>query len=202
MNARIEKYLVAYNLVQLTGWLAAIIVLPFNLLYSFWIILFCQIFSLLEIFHAYKKWTNSSPFLCFIQTGARLMILYFSIIILCSIYLQPLNFFFTKHRAESIIYLMFASWCVAEIIRYTYYSTELLNQKLKGIVWLRYNAFILCYPVGLICEIYIIVNLFVITSLYVKIFLILVLIAYMFLFPRLYLHLLKQRKLKLNSNNK
>ena len=173
MNARIEKYLVAYNLVQLTGWLAAIIVLPFNLLYSFWIILFCQIFSLLEIFHAYNKWTNSSPFLCFIQTGARLMILYFIIIILCSIYLQPLK-----------------------------YSTELLNQKLKGIVWLRYNAFILCYPVGLICEIYIIVNLFVITSLYVKVFLILVLIAYMFLFPRLYLHLLKQRKLKLNSNNK
>ena len=33
MNARIEKYLVAYNLVQLTGWLAAIIVLPFNLLF-------------------------------------------------------------------------------------------------------------------------------------------------------------------------
>ena len=91
---------------------------------------------------------------------------------------------------------------VAEIIRYTYYSTELLNQKIKVIVWFRYNAFILCYPVGLICEIYIIVNLFVITSLYVKIFLILVLIAYIFLFPRLYLHLLKQRKLKLNSNNK
>ena len=202
MNARIEKYLVAYNLVQLTGWLAAIIVLPFNLLYSFWIILFCQIFSLLEIFHAYKKWTNSSPFLCFIQTGARLMILYFSIIILCSIYLQPLNFFFTKHRAESIIYLMFASWCVAEIIRYTYYSTELLNQKIKVIVWFRYSAFIILYPIGVACEFFIMYLVFINNNFGLKIILIVITIAYIFLFPRLYLHLLKQRKLKLNSNNK
>ncbi|MBK6276195.1 MAG: hypothetical protein IPF58_16590 [Saprospirales bacterium] len=82
---------------------------------------------MLEIFHAYNKWTNSSPFLCFIQTGARLMILYFSIIILCSIYLQPLNFFTKKQKA-----IMFnVAWCFAEIIRYAYYITQLLKKKIK-----------------------------------------------------------------------
>ena len=75
MNARIEKYLKAYNLVQLAGWLLALVSLPFSFMLSFYTVCFVQLLSLLEIFHAYKKWNNSSPLLCFVQIAARLFIL-------------------------------------------------------------------------------------------------------------------------------
>ena len=52
MNARIEKYLTAYNLVQLAGWLLAIISLPINFLFSFYAICVVQLLSAAEIFHA------------------------------------------------------------------------------------------------------------------------------------------------------
>lgn len=41
---------------------------------------------------------------------------------------------------------MFCSWSIAEIIRYGYY----LHKNSKLIKWLRYNAFIINYPIGVI----------------------------------------------------
>lgn len=187
MNARIEKYLKAYNLVQLAGWLLAIITLPVFFEISFCIICIVQLLSMLEIFHAYKKWNNSSPLFCFIQIGARLMILYFV-------------FSFCKEEIfKAIVHLMFIAWCTAEVIRYAYYISELYKEKHNKFLWLRYNAFIICYPIGLICEIYILINVFVISSSFLKILIVLILLAYVIAFPMLYLHLLKQRKIKIIS---
>ena len=93
---------------------------------------------------------------------------------------------------------MFFAWCTAEIIRYAYYLSELYKMKHDGLLRLRYTAFIICYPVGLISELYILTSVFVVTSmLWVKIFIVFILMAYTIAFPRLYLHLLKQRKQKL-----
>ena len=61
MNARIEKYLKAYNLVQLAGWLLAIVSLPFSFMFSFYTVCAVQLLSLLEIIHAFKKWNNLFP---------------------------------------------------------------------------------------------------------------------------------------------
>ena len=41
---------------------------------------------------------------------------------------------------------MFSSWSIAEIIRYGYY----LHKDSKIIKWLRYNVFIINYPIGVI----------------------------------------------------
>jgi Flp pilus assembly protein TadB len=68
-------------------------------------------------------------------------------------------------------------------------------------LWLRYHAFIVCYPVGVICEIYLLLNVFLVSTTIPKIFIVLVFIVYAIAFPVLYLHLLKQRKKKLMISN-
>jgi len=194
MNASIDKYLKGYNLLQLIGWLMAVIILPFNFLVGAYTIVVFQTISLVEVFHAYKKWNHSPPFLCLVQIIARLFILFFSISIILVTFLKPIPYF------EEVVYLMFVTWCVAEIIRYLYYSANLMKFKNHAIVWLRYSAFILCYPIGLACEFFVMYNVFKYNEhIAVKLLMIFAVIVYVFLFPKLYLHLLKQRKLKLNK---
>ena len=88
---------------------------------------------------------------------------------------------------------MTLAWCIAEIIRSSYY----LKRQSNLITWSRYNAFIICYPIGVTSELYLIYSVAINKSkLSVTIALILLTIAYFIVFPSLYLHLLKQRKLK------
>lgn len=196
MNASIEKYLKVYNCLQLIGWLSAIIILPFNFLLATYTIFAFQIISLAEVFHAHKKWTNSSPWLCFVQIIARLFIISFSLLIVAITFLKPILYF------ADIVYVMFVTWCIAEIIRYAYYITLLFKNESKFISWLRYSAFIICYPIGLACEFFVMYNVFKYNDmLVIKLLMIIAVIVYVFLFPRLYLHLLRQRKSKLITNN-
>lgn len=192
MNARIEKYLKAYNLVQLAGWLLAIVSLPVNFILAFYTICIIQILSVLEIFHAYKKWNNSSPFFCFIQISARLLVLFLSFILLFVSIFRKIPFL------SENIYIMLTAWCIAEIIRYAYYISQLFKQEKKWITWLRYSAFIICYPIGLLTEFFVLYTVFKYNDvLAVKILMIVVALIYIFFFPKLYLHLFKQRKQKL-----
>lgn len=192
MNARIEIYLKAYNLVQLTGWFLALVSLPFSFMLSFYTVCFVQILSLLEIFHAYKKWNNSSPLLCFIQIAARLFILFFTYLLIFFTIFKEILFFYT------VVYSMLLAWFIAEIIRYAYYVSGMFNVQGKLITWLRYSAFIICYPVGVIAEFFIMYTVFKYDDLLsIKILMIIVALVYLYFFPKLYLHLFKQRKLKL-----
>ena len=84
---------------------------------------------------------------------------------------------------------MFFSWSTAEIIRYGYY----LHKDSKLIKFLRYNVFIINYPIGVIIgEIITIVNFYQ-NSNYKAYHCIAVLITYIPCFPYLYFHMLKLR---------
>ena len=196
MNARIEKYLIGYSFVQLFAWLTAFIFINVDHVVSFEIILIFQIISLVETFHAYKKWNNSSPIFSFIQTAARLFILFLIYSLISKFMFRHVNYY------KEVVTIMLHVWCFAEIIRYAHYLTQLLKKENKIISWLRYSAFLILYPIGVACEFFIMYLVFINNNFGLKIILIVIAIAYIFLFPRLYLHLLKQRKLKLNSNNK
>ena len=196
MNASIEKYLKAYNIVQFSAWFIALLFLNFDSEISLSTILIFQFISLVEIFHAYKKWTNTSVFLTFAQIVARLFILTLVYVIIFEFLFSDLGYF------DDVIKIMFYAWCIAETIRYAYYVTQLFKKENKIITWLRYSVFIACYPIGLACEFLLMHFVFVKNdNILVRILLILVAIVYIFLFPRLYLHLLKQRKIKLIKNN-
>jgi very-long-chain (3R)-3-hydroxyacyl-CoA dehydratase len=201
MSTTIKKYLKAYNLVQLIGWFLALLIVPINIFISFIIICIVQLLSLLEVFHAYKKWSNSSVLFCFLQIGARLMILQIaSFLYFSQTNFSPINFF-TKENLEIVLHIMLIIWSIAEIIRYGFYVSIFCNVKSNKFLWLRYHAFIVCYPVGVICEIYLLLNVFLVSTTIPKIFIVLVFIVYAIAFPVLYLHLLKQRKKKLMISN-
>ncbi len=192
MNASIEKYLKTYNVLQIGGWLAGLLCLPFNFLIGYYIIALFQVYSLMEVFYAYKKWYNSSPVYSFLQIGARLFILFFSYVLILSSVFSPLPWL------NEIVHIMLMAWCLAEIIRYAYYAMLLFNRDYRWLTTLRYTAFILLYPLGAACECYILFLIFQLNAiLWIKILIIGVAILYVFMFPKLYLHLLHQRKQKL-----
>ncbi|MBK9329646.1 MAG: protein tyrosine phosphatase-like domain-containing protein [Sphingobacteriales bacterium] len=195
MNASIEKYIKAYNLLQLGGWLAGLACLPFNFLIGYYIIALFQIYSLAEIVHALKKWHNSSPLYSFLQIGARLFILFFSYVLILSSVFSPLPWL------NEVVYVMLTAWCLAEVIRYGYYVMLLFKKEYKWLIKLRYTAFIILYPLGAGCECYLLYLIFHLNAiLWIKILIIGVAILYVFMFPKLYLHLLRQRRKKLNES--
>jgi hypothetical protein len=55
---------------------------------------------------------------------------------------------------------MLLAWFIAEIIRYAYYVSGMFNVQGKLITWLRYSAFIICYPVGVVSEFFIMYTVF------------------------------------------
>lgn len=192
MNARIGKYLIVYNCIQLTGWFLTFIVLILFPAKSFKLLCLVQVVASLEIIHAYFKWIKSNFIFTFLQTGARIIMLF----IILQVDVER-DFFSTSIINLFTVYqLMALAWCVAEIIRSSYY----LKKSSKIIAWLRYNTFIICYPVGVTTELYLIYSLLIYKSkLSVTIALILLILTYFIGFPSLYLHLLKQRKRILNK---
>lgn len=48
------------------------------------------------------------------------------------------------------------AWGLADFIRYAYYTLSLVTdgETWRPIKWLRYNAFIPLYPIGTVCEFY------------------------------------------------
>jgi very-long-chain (3R)-3-hydroxyacyl-CoA dehydratase len=187
MNARIGKYLIVYNCIQLTGWFLTFLALILFPVKSFKLLCFVQLFAAVEILHAHLKWIKSNFLFTFLQTGARIIMLV--VIIQLNIGLQHSNQTFIN--LFTVYQIMALAWCVAEIIRSSYY----LKKSSQLITWLRYNAFIICYPVGVTTELYLIYSLLIYKSkLSVTIALILLMLTYFIGFPSLYLHLLKQRK--------
>ncbi|HUM51969.1 MAG TPA: protein tyrosine phosphatase-like domain-containing protein [Chitinophagales bacterium] len=189
MNARIEKYLVAYNYIQLFGWICVLAALIFSQTKLFYILCFVQTFALLEIVHTLFKWIKSNFIFTFLQIGARVLML----VIVSHLHIEKGFLNDSLLNPFTIFKIMTLAWCIAEIIRSSYY----LKRQSNLITWSRYNAFIICYPIGVTSELYLIYSLAINKSkLSVTIALILLTIAYFIVFPSLYLHLLKQRKLK------
>jgi very-long-chain (3R)-3-hydroxyacyl-CoA dehydratase len=194
MNTQPNRYLKMYNALQLSGWGLALIFLFFNIDTAYAVIALFQVFSLLEIFHAKKKWVSSSPLFCTLQIVARLLILFFVLLVSVQVWGISNNVFLFNR----IVVIMFFVWCIAEVIRYAYYLSEVMMQDNKSVTWLRYHAFIVCYPVGLLCELYILgLTLLLTSSIGLKILILIIFLAYVIAFPMLYLHLLKQRDKKI-----
>lgn len=192
MNASIENYLKVYNTAEALSWFTALLFLPFNPMVSFYLIIAAQTLALSEVFYAWKKWSNSTPFYCFIQSTARLLILFFSYLLLFISIFKPIQWLMPT------VLIMLTVWCIAETTRYVFYISQLFKYKNTIITWLRYTLFIICYPVGIVCEFFILFTVFRYNDvLGVKIAIIALGVIYLIYFPKLFMHLLNQRKHKL-----
>lgn len=103
----------------------------------------------------------------------------------------------------SVAYLtVHIAWGVTEVIRYYYYALNLMNAVPLWLQYLRYNLFIVLYPLGISSEVYMIFRALPAAnyaSPYYSIFLLLCLASYVPGTPVLFGHMLWQRKKFLKS---
>lgn len=134
----------------------------------------------LEFVHTILRLTKSNLGVQFCQLGGRFNALIFGLLCMCNYILtisqekcmdlrshKCINKYIDAHfNSKGAItdesycndYLQWGYtlvlyiWSMAEVIRYPFYISKLLNIKSSLIEWLRYNAFIILYPIGFAAE--------------------------------------------------
>ncbi|KYQ90633.1 hypothetical protein DLAC_09263 [Tieghemostelium lacteum] len=147
-----KNYLVGYNSFQAIGWYYVIISLVLRLLlqgtssfsstfYSLGsIVCTLQFFAFLEIAHVWFGLVKTSLAPTITQVFGRNMVL-----LVCLCYVPEVQ----SHWGVPLLFLF---WGLSELIRYPFYIATQLNEIPPFLLWLRYNAFIVLYPIGFAAE--------------------------------------------------
>jgi len=212
----VKYYLMIYNFLQVIGWTYILYKLvncwEGNGYKSLWetvkfpVIIF-QNAAALEIVHAVTGIVKSNPIVTVFQVLSR-------VIIVCGVLLATP---FDYAASSPGLPLSLIAWSVTEIIRYSYYFGNLIEYIPYFLSWLRYSTFIVLYPIGITGELmclyaatkyarsnhdawsYILPNKWNFTFSYYYA-LITVMLLYIPLFPKLYLHMFSQRRKVLRTN--
>ncbi|KAK2433992.1 Protein-tyrosine phosphatase, PTPLA [Trifolium repens] len=202
-------YLLAYNSFQAIGWTVSLTIILHNLLSTSslngtyasagTLISFLQCAAFLEVIHGAIGLVPSGALFPLLQWGGRT---HFLLAIVRRI-----------HEVQELpsVFITFLAWSISEVIRYSHYAFSCLGNCPSWITYIRYTAFIVLYPIGVFPgEMWLMYQALPIikkkniyadsfSSLpfsyydFVKV----VLVVYPFLWFKLYLHLFKQRRLKL-----
>jgi len=149
MDYLVKYYLVAYNLFQLVGW--SVVFFQFvsylsaptsGSLYSSvaYVLNIVQWAMWLEAFHGLIGFTKSDAFTAGLQVFSRVALV------------QILNFSDSTAVDATWGKLMLFAWSVTEMVRYSFFTTNLLGVKLYPLLWMRYTFFIVLYPMGVTGE--------------------------------------------------
>jgi len=203
-----KTYLVAYNSIQTLGWSFLLFQMATHLFSGGEVAtlyantkLSLQIFqtgAVLEIFHAIFGLVRSSVQVTTQQVFSRVYVVW------AILYMCP-----TSQLSIGFPLLLFA-WTITEIIRYSMYAVSLVGNPPYFLTWLRYTFFIIAYPVGvsgeLICMYAALLqatqqdilsvqlpNMLNVTFSFPLIILG-IMLAYIPLFPPMYLYMFGQRK--------
>ncbi len=156
------------NLLQIFLWLRLFL----SLLYDPSIYIFKQtiFLSLIDILLVLIKISKGNLLITTMQVSSRLLITF------C--FVEEMNIY---SNSLAIV------WALSEFVRYPYYIFP--NSKI--LKWLRYNSFIILYPIGMFLEA---VHIYFNNIPYTNILILL----YPLFGPKMYLHMLNQRNKKLN----
>jgi very-long-chain (3R)-3-hydroxyacyl-CoA dehydratase len=133
-----------------------------------------QTFFLLEIFNIIIGISRSTYIPTLIQVSSRVYVIWTSYI----------------HKIQNTpLTLLLVCWNISDLIRYAFYLFR--SRWLKS---LRYNAFIILYPIGIALEIYLTNCVYLMHTNYKAKLLGAIMLLYIPLFPYLYYHMLTQRK--------
>ncbi|RUS88985.1 hypothetical protein EGW08_003232 [Elysia chlorotica] len=208
-NPVIKAYLVAYNVVQMLGWLALLVIMLSHVISKRSIVglykqvedilLICQTAAVLEIVHSMVGLVRSNWVLTAFQVFSRVFLLWGVV-------------WSVPEASEGVpVLLWFTAWTVTEIIRYSFYFFSLLPGDVPYLlVWLRYTLFIFLYPIGVTGEL---MSIFAALPVVKKshmysfdlpnkwnvsfnyyYYLCFIIVSYLPVFPQLYLHMFGQRK--------
>jgi len=203
-----KAYLVAYNTIQTLGWSFLLFQMASHLLSGGEVAtlyantkLSLQIFqtgAVLEIFHAILGLVRSSVQVTTQQVFSRVYVVW------AILYMCP-----TSQLSLGFPLLLFA-WTITEIIRYSMYAVSLVGNPPFFLTWLRYTFFIIAYPVGVSGELICmytallqamqqdILSVHLPNSLNITfsfpLLILGIMLAYIPLFPPMYLYMFGQRK--------
>ncbi|KAK5583026.1 hypothetical protein RB653_004616 [Dictyostelium firmibasis] len=146
-NSLITNYLTIYNSIQTVGWYYVIFLMVWRSLNLGFLpslqttyislgstVCFLQLLAFLEILHVLLGFTKSSLIPTLSQVFGR------NHVLLVALAYTP------EVQQHWGVWLMFFIWGVSELIRFPYYLYG--NNSPKLLTWLRYNAFIVLYPLG------------------------------------------------------
>ncbi|XP_076437785.1 very-long-chain (3R)-3-hydroxyacyl-CoA dehydratase 2-like [Babylonia areolata] len=209
----VKAYLIAYNVAQMVGWTFLMVKMVQHLirekkatkLYGEVepVLQIFQTAAVLEIVHSAVGVVKSNPVLTGFQVFSRVFLLW------GVVWSVP-----QVQTSDFIVYFLMA-WTITEIIRYSFYFFSLLGAVPYVLKWCRYTFFIVLYPIGVMGEVMTIYqalphvkasgmyslslpNVYNISFSY-YLYLWVVIVSYLPVFPQLYGHMLKQRK-KIISN--
>lgn len=148
--------------------------------------------AVLDLVHIGLKWVKSPWLTTAVQYLSRMFViavLYFA------------NFVWNLEGNDFVrvgTFLILLVWPLAEIIRFSYYASTPKDVWYKTIRFLRYSAFIILYPTGVLAEWLLMgkVAFFAFENrwMFWVILIAVVFILYILFFPKLYLYLWNQRK--------
>ncbi|KAG9009441.1 hypothetical protein FRB93_005377 [Tulasnella sp. JGI-2019a] len=95
-----------------------------------------QSFAVLEIFHAMFGWVRSPWLITAAQVASRLVMVWDT---------APR---YTIAQNNPIYTSMVFAWSLTETLRYSYYACNVLGYEPYPLLWLRYTAFFVLYPIG------------------------------------------------------
>lgn len=187
-----NAYLIFYNLMQFCGWAAVLATGRLDLLMWF------QTIQLIEVVHCLVGFVKSSAMQTFMQILSRIIIVWVALV--------PY-----PETRETIGYNMILwAWPIAETTRYIYYAISLMKLNIYLSTWARYTLFIGLYPLGVSGELLILYKLIQVfqktkdytlplpnvlnVSFHPDIAIMLLVLSYVPLFPKLYMYMLGQRK--------
>ncbi|XP_043698602.1 very-long-chain (3R)-3-hydroxyacyl-CoA dehydratase 2 [Telopea speciosissima] len=204
-------YLLAYNSLQFIGWGLSL----------FWVLR-----SLISTKSFHGAYASSGDFICFLQAVSFLEVLHGAIGLVRSGVLFPLMqwggrtqllFLIVRQIVEvqelPSVFITFVAWSLSELIRYSHYALSNLGNCPSWLTYLRYTAFIVLYPIGVapgeMWLMYAALPFIKKKNLYADFFsglpfsfyssVMALLVCYPFMWLKLYLHLFKQRRLKLQK---
>lgn len=211
-----KLYLIAYNGIQTIGWSY----LLWQFLTHFlnrgtldtfwpsikWTVVIFQNAAILEVVHAAIGLVPSGAFMVLMQVYSRVFLVCGSLLLTQGATVSP------------GLPLCIIAWSVTEIIRYAYYTLNLMGTVPQTLLFLRYSTFLLLYPIGITGELlcmyhsldeiaekklltYSMPNAWNVAFNYYY-FLIFYMLLYVPLFPVLFGHMLSQRTKMLSKDDK
>jgi len=109
-----------------------------------WLLRSCQQTVFLELIHAAVGITKNPISTSFMQIAGRAVVLFLVVDG------EP------ELQSSLACYMLVVAWSAIEVVRYPYYISQIFDYYLPKLMWLRYNAWIPLYPIGLACEAYLV----------------------------------------------
>lgn len=173
------KYIDFYNSLGSVVGITAIVMISLNHFQKSEHFLFkmgcIQSFYLIEILNIFFGASKAKIFPTLLQLSSRLFVIW------------PICF--SYNYTHVTVHLMLISWFISDTMRYFFYLSR--NKILK---FLRYNLFIVLYPIGTFCEIILVSRTENVATGLFKYFLRVIMLFYIPGFIFLFFHMLKRRK--------